>query len=113
MTYGTHSLDNFVVLRPLNSMEIARLEAADERATSSLPAPEALRAVAERKKLWPVPFTSYTGQCGYRVPLDPSRQSFRVVDEETFWRSMERTNEPPKAGRIETLGGARWPEEMR
>lgn len=56
MTYGTHSLDNFVVLRTLNSMEIARLDAADERATSSLPAPEALRAVAERKKLWPVPF---------------------------------------------------------
>lgn len=107
------TLDNFVVLRARNAMENARLEAADERATSHLPTPEALQARRERKKLWPVPFTTYTGRCGYRVPTDPSRTSFRVVDEETFWRSMEKRNEPPNVGRIESMNGSPWPDDMR
>lgn len=107
------SLHAFVVLRDLNAMEIARLEAADQRATSHLPAPEALNEVWKRKKLWPVPFTTYTGKRGYRVPTDASRTAFRIVEEAAFWRSLETRNEAPTTGPVETTGGGMWPEEMR
>lgn len=111
---ASHALgSNFVVIRALNAMEVARLEAADKRATAHLPAAQALNAFWERRRYWPVPYTTLTGKCGYRVPTDRSRKAFRVVDETAFWRSIETRNEAPEAGPVEDARGPEWPEDMR